>query len=88
MRMQPEDEAFATLAQALATHNGFQVLLVRLADKGLIDRSDIDAIARGMANAWTAQDVRENELVAELQKQSEEFLGELIALLDQRKKKT
>jgi hypothetical protein len=74
----------ALLAQATAAHNGLFALLVRLANKGAIDRADVDMIAKGMAKVWDAPQVRDNELAMQMHQQSEGFLASLNAILDKR----
>ena len=78
-RLSMIDEAL--VAGTIANTNGLLVILAKLVAKGVFDRSDLQAFSDSYSKPLDHENMRENELISQMQDQMESTLAQLIHFL-------
>ena len=84
-----EDEADPTLslvdealvAGNIANTNGLLVIVTKLVAKGIFDAEDLQAFSDSYSKPLDHENMRENELISQMQDQMEETLAQLMHFL-------
>ena len=71
----------ALVAGNIANTNGLLVILTKLVSKGIFDADDLHAFSDSYSKPLDHENMRENELITQMQDQMEETLAELMHFL-------
>ena len=71
----------ALVAGNIANTNGLLVIVAKLVAKGIFDRADLKAFSESYSKPLDHLNMRENELVTQMQDQMESTLAELMRFL-------
>jgi len=71
----------ALVAGNIANTNGLLVILTKLVSKGIFDAEDLQAFSDSYSKPLDHENMRENELITQMQDQMEETLAELMHFL-------
>ena len=71
----------ALVAGNIANTNGLLVILTKLVSKGIFDADDLQAFSDSYSKPLDHENMRENELITQMQDQMEETLAELMHFL-------
>ena len=71
----------ALVAGNIANTNGLLVILTKLVSKGIFDAEDLHAFSDSYSKPLDHENMRENELITQMQDQMEETLAELMHFL-------
>ena len=73
----------ALVAGNIANTNGLLVILARLVAKGVFDADDLHAFSDSYSKPLDHENMRENELISQMQDQMEATLAELMRYLSE-----
>ena len=71
----------ALVAGNIANNNGLLVILTKLVSKGIFDADDLHAFSDSYSKPLDHENMRENELITQMQDQMEETLAQLMHFL-------
>lgn len=71
----------ALVAGNIANTNGLLVILTKLVSKGIFDADDLHAFSDSYSKPLDHENMRENELITQMQDQMEETLAQLMHFL-------
>ena len=71
----------ALVAGNIANTNGLLVILTKLVSKGIFDAEDLQAFSDSYSKPLDHENMRENELITQMQDQMEETLAQLMHFL-------
>ena len=71
----------ALVAGNIANTNGLLVILTKLVSKGIFDAEDLHAFSDSYSKPLDHENMRENELITQMQDQMEETLAQLMHFL-------
>ena len=71
----------ALVAGNIANTNGLLVILTKLVSKGIFDADDLQAFSDSYSKPLDHENMRENELITQMQDQMEETLAQLMHFL-------
>ena len=71
----------ALVAGNIANTNGLLVILTKLVSKGIFDTEDLHAFSDSYSKPLDHENMRENELITQMQDQMEETLAQLMHFL-------
>ena len=74
----------ALVAGNIANTNGLLVILAKLVAKGIFDTEDLQAFSDSYSKPLDHENMRENELISQMQDQMEETLAQLMHFLAER----
>ena len=74
----------ALVAGTIANTNGLLVILAKLVARGVFEREDLQAFSESYSKPLDHVGMRENELVGQMQDQTESTLAELMRYLSDR----
>lgn len=82
----PNDDALSMVDEALvagniANTNGLLVILAKLVAKGIFDADDLQAFSESYSKPLDHENMRENELIGQMQDQMEATLAQLMHFL-------
>ena len=73
----------ALVAGNIANTNGLLVILAKLVARGIFDKDDLKAFSDSYSKPLDHEDMRENELVSQMQDQMEYTLAELMRFISE-----
>ena len=76
----------ALVAGNIANTNGLLVIIAKLVAKGIFDAEDLHAFSDSYSKPLDHENMRENELISQMQDQMESTLAELMRYLSERDK--